>query len=100
LLAGRYQQSPVLIVADPSRVRLYDVSTPSQPVLIQDVPVTDLDSAALEIGTVDVPTEFGENLTGPTRVRHAGVLVEDVFVLLRTDQTAIVLYGAGQTVNL
>ena len=100
LLAGRYQQSPVLIVAGPSQFRLYDVSTPSQPVLIQDVPVADLGSAGLEIGTVDVPTEFGESLTGPTRVRHAGVLVADVFARLRTDRTAIVLYEAGQTVNL
>jgi hypothetical protein len=95
LLAGRYQQSPVLIVVGSSQARLYDVSTHSQPVLIQDMPVADLGSAGLEIGTVDVPTEFGESLTGPTRVQHAGVLVRDVFARLRTDRTAIVLYRTG-----
>jgi hypothetical protein len=100
LLAGRYQQMPVLILVGPSRARIYDVSIPKEPLLIQDVPVIDLDSIGLELVATDLPVEFGNIQYGPNRVRHPGVLVAGVFARLRADHTAVTLYGAAQTVGV
>jgi hypothetical protein len=100
LLAGRYQQIPVLVVAGPTSARLYDVSAPRRPALFQDLPLAELAGSGLDLVPTDVPAGFGDDPPGPTRMRPSGVLVGEVFARVRPDRAAVTLYRAGQATTV